>query len=360
MPKGISVFVGMNYSLEENMIFIEKAKEYGFSNIFTSLHIPEANYEKAVEEFKQIAELSKKLGMNIIADISPRAFGYLGADMNDLKVLKELGIYGVRVDFGFTPEQIAEFTKNPYGLKIEINASTVTDMFLKELENFNPNYKAIQACHNYYPRINTGISMETFKKKNDMLKKYDMKISAFIPSLVNKRGPIFDGLPTLEIHRFQEPLISAKHLFALGIDSVFFGDSIPTDDELKTVGDIPEDIIEFRVETFKPCIVEENIVFNACHENRPDSAEDVIRSTNSRVTLKKEDVISPYNNIERKKGFITIDNKHYLRYCGELQICKRYLPADARVNVVGKIIDEELFLIEYIDDETRFRFVRYK
>jgi hypothetical protein len=159
MPKGISVFVGMNYSLEENMEFIKKAKEYGFSSIFTSLHIPEANYEKAIEEFKEITELSKTLNMNIIADISPRAFSYLGADMNDLKALKDLGIYGVRVDFGFTPEQIANFTKNLYGLKIEINASTVTERFLKELESFNPDYNTFQACHNYYPRINTGISM---------------------------------------------------------------------------------------------------------------------------------------------------------------------------------------------------------
>ncbi|MBL4937348.1 DUF871 domain-containing protein [Clostridium sp. YIM B02515] len=360
MPKGISVFVGMNYSLEENMEFIKKAKKYGFSSIFTSLHIPEANYEKAIEQFKEITELSKTLNMNIIADISPRAFSYLGADMNDLKALKDLGIYGVRVDFGFTPEQIANFTKNPYGLKIEINASTVTERFLKELESFNPDYNTLQACHNYYPRINTGISMETFKKKNTMLKKYNMIISAFVPSLVNKRGPVFEGLPTLEIHRFQEPLVSAKHLYALGIDSVFFGDSIPTDEELKDVGSIPEDIIEFRIETFKPGVVEQGIIFNACHENRPDSAEDVIRSTNSRVALKKEDIISPYNNIERKKGFITIDNKYYLRYCGELQICKKYLPADGRVNVVGRIVDEELFLLEYIEDETKFRFKIYK
>jgi hypothetical protein len=69
------------------------------------------------------------------------------------------------------------------------------------------------------------------------------------------------------------------------------------------------------------------------------------------------DIINPYNNIDRKLGYVTIDNKDYLRYCGELQICKRTLPADKRVNVVGKIIDEELFLIDYIEDETKFRLV---
>lgn len=357
MSKGISVFVGMNYSLEENKQFIIKAKKYGYSGVFTSLHIPEANYEKAIEEFKEMASLCRSLEMNIIADISPRAFGYLGADMNNLKVLKDMGIYGVRVDFGFTPEEIASFTRNPYGLKVEINASTVSRRFFEELDKFNPDYATLQACHNYYPRLNTGISLETFKKKNEMLKSYGMKISAFIPSLINKRGPIFEGLPTLEIHRFLEPQVSAAELFALGMDAVFFGDSIPTDKELKTVGSLQEDVIQLRVELFEPCPIERSIIFSDCHVNRPDAAEDVIRSTNSRETLRKEDIINSYNNIERKVGYITIDNKDYLRYCGELQICKKILPMDKRVNVVGKVLEEDLLLLKYIEDETKFRLI---
>lgn len=358
MAKGISVFVGMNYSIEDNIKLIKTARKSGFNSVFTSLHIPEADYEKAISEFKEIAVLCKELNMNIIADISPRAFTYLGAAMNNLKAIYDLGVYGVRVDFGFSPQEIAGFTKNPYGLKIEINASTITERFLNEFEKSNPDYNMLQACHNYYPRLNTGISIETLKKKNKILKKYNMQVSAFIPSLVSRRGPVFEGLPTLEIHRFLEPQIAAKQLFALGIDSVFFGDSIPTEEELKTVGSIYEDIMDLRIETFSPGLVEENIIFGSCHENRPDSAEDAVRSQNSRVTLKKGNIINPYNNIERKAGFITIDNSNYLRYCGELQICKKDLPKDDRVNVVGKVIEEELFLIDYIEDETKFRFKR--
>lgn len=358
MSKGISVYAGMNNSIEDNIKFIKVAKEYRFDSVFTSLHIPEANYERIISDFKDITHVCKNLNMKVTADISPRAFSFLGADMNNLKAICDLGVYCVRVDFGFSPEQIANFTRNPYGLKIEINASTVTDGFLKDLEKYNPDYNKLQACHNYYPRLNTGISIETFKKKNEMLRKHNMKIAAFIPSLVNKRGPIFEGLPTLEMHRFLQPQIAAKELFALGVDSVIFGDSIPTEEEMKTVGSVSEDAIDLRIETFSPSKVEESIIFNSCHKNRPDSAQDVIRSTDSRVTLKKEDIIDPHDNIERKAGFITIDNKNYLRYCGELQICKKSLPGDDRVNVVGKIIDEELFLINYIEDETRFRFKR--
>ncbi len=356
MGKGISIFTGMKYTLEENIKYINKSKALGFDTIFTSLHIPEANYEKAVEEFKVIVTEANNLGMSIIADISPRAFTFLGADMNNLKSIKDMGMHGVRVDFGFSPKQIASFTHNKFGLKIEINASTVTEGFFNELEEYNPNYKMLQSCHNYYPRLNTGISINTFNKKNEMLKKRDIKISAFIPSLVNKRGPIYEGLPTLEKHRFLDPYVAAKELFALGMDNVIFGDSIPSDDEIRSVGDINENILELRVNSNNCSSIEKKIIFDNIHENRPDSAEDVIRSTNSRVDLHYSDVIYPHDNVARTIGSITIDNKDYLRYSGELQICKKALPQDNRVNVVGTIFNDDLMLLKYIDDETKFRF----
>ena len=358
MGKGISIFTGMKYTLEENVTFIKRSKGLGFDNIFTSLHIPEANYEKAIEEFKVIVALANNLNMHITADISPRAFAFLGVDMNNLKAIKDMGIYAVRVDFGFSPQEISNFTHNKCDLKIEINASTITERFFNELEKYNPNYEMLTACHNYYPRLNTGISIETFNKKNQMLQKRNMKISSFIPSLVNKRAPIFEGLPTLEKHRFFDPYVSAKELFALDMENVIFGDSIPSDDELKSVGEIDENVLEFRITLNQCSLIEKKIIFGAIHENRPDCAEDVIRSTNSRVGINCGDVIYPHDNISRTIGSITIDNKDYLRYSGELQILKKTLPPDNRVNVVGNIYADDLVLLKYIDDETKFKLIQ--
>jgi hypothetical protein len=357
MPKGISVYMGLGYTLEQNMEYIENAKKHGFENIFTSLHIPEADYKKSIDEFKRMVDFAKKLGMKVTADISPRTFKYLGADMNDFKVLYDMGLYGIRVDFGFSPEEIAQFTRNPYGMKIEINASTVTQRFLNEFEKHKPDFGNFQACHNYYPRQNTGISIETCISKDRLLKKYDILISAFIPSLTNKRGPIYEGLPTLERHRYMQPQIAAKHLFALGIDNVVFGDSIPSNEEIASVGSIDEDVLELRVDTYTSSEIEKGIMFKNVHQNRPDPAEDVIRSTASRESLPPGTRIEPCNNIERNIGDITIDNSGYLRYCGELEICKKKLSPDKRINVAGKVIDEEMFLLDYIGEETKFKLV---
>lgn len=357
MPKGISVYMGMDHTLEENLEYIQNARKTGFENVFTSLHIPEADYKIAINEFKVMVDFARKLDMRVTADISPRTFKYLGASMGDFKALKDLGLYGIRVDFGFSPGEIAGFTRNPYEMKIEINASTVTQKFLEEFEQQNPDYSNFQACHNYYPRLNTGISPETYMYKNSLLKKYNIILSAFIPSQSNRRGPIFEGLPTLERHRFMEPRIAAKYLFATGMDNVIFGDSIPSWEEMTEVGRLDENMLEFRIDTYTDCDIEKAIMFNGVHQNRPDPAEDVIRSTSSRETLPRGTKIQPYNNIERDIGHVTIDNSDYLRYCGELEICRKRLPADKRVNVVGKIIDEEIFLLDCIGEETKFKFV---
>lgn len=357
MGKFISVYTGMGYTLEQNKEYIALARNMGYEGIFTSLNISEAHCEKSLQEFKEIAALAARLNMGIAVDVSPSVFKRLNGDKNDLKVIRDLGMTTMRVDFGFTVKEISDFTKNKYGLKIEINASTVTEKFLCELNKNEPCYKNLKACHNFYPRLNTGLSLATFQKKNKMLKGLGIEVSAFIPSLSGKRGPVFEGLPTLEMHRLIKPEISAKHLFAMGIDNIIFGDSMASTEELKNVSELHEDYLVLKVIKFSSNENEKKIIFDMLHVNRQDAAEDVVRSSTSRIEIDKNVKIEPHNNIIRGKGNITIDNKNYLRYNGELQICKKNLPADSRVNVVAKLADDELFLLDYIDEETKFKFI---
>lgn len=355
MGKGISIYMGLNYSLEENIRYIKVARENGFDRIFTSLHIPEANYDIIINEFTSIIKEAKTLDMKVIADISPKGFEYLNIQQNDLRRIKEFGIDVLRIDYGFSPEEIAGFTKNECGLKIEINGSTVTEKFLREFESYDPCLENMQACHNFYPRMNTGISIDSLLRKNDMLKKLDMEISAFIPSLINKRPPLQEGLPTIEMHRFLKPEICAKHLYALGVDNVFFGDSIPSDKEICEVGSVPEDIIELKVNPMVSDNMSLDMLNYKSYTNRSDGAEDLVRAVESRMCM-NSGVIKPGGITYRKKGSITVDNEGYLRYMGELQVCRRDLKEDSRVNVIGMVIEEELFLLDYIKDEGKFRF----
>ena len=46
---------------------------------------------------------------------------------DDLSFFDEMGAYGVRLDIGFTGAEEAKMTRNPYGIKIEINMSSGTN-----------------------------------------------------------------------------------------------------------------------------------------------------------------------------------------------------------------------------------------
>ena len=66
--------------------------------------------------------------------------------------------------------------------------------------------------------------------------------------------------------------------------------------------------------------------------------------------------VTPQNTVERPIGSITIDNEKYGRYKGEIQITKRNLKADEKVNVIGQVIKEEdRPLLQYINGGMKFQ-----
>ena len=186
-----------------------------------------------------------------------------------------------------------------------------------------------------------------------MLHQAGIQVGAFVPSQGKQRGPLFEGLPTMETHRLWHTDRAARHMAALGIDSVFLSDSLPLPDELKTVGQLPDDEVVLRAQLFTDDAIQQELL---CHTftAREDEARDAIRAQESRGLL--NGIVEPENNKERRRGAITIDNKDYLRYMGELEIIKKSQPADKRINVVGRVSECELFMLKYITPERKFSF----
>ncbi|MDY2631017.1 DUF871 domain-containing protein [Clostridium sp.] len=354
MSFGFSVYFGLDNSKEENIKLLKDAHNLGFTRIFTSLHIPEANYEVLKAEVKEFFELAKDYDMDIISDISPNTFKFLDLDDMDLKGLRDMGVKTIRIDFGYSEEDIAKMSKNKYGIKIQLNASTITEEFFKKLDRYSPDYENIDALHNFYPRIGTGISEECMIKKNSILKEREIKPCAFVQSNNRKRSPLKDGLPTLEYHRGMAVREAANHLFALGNTSVFIGDSLPSIEELKELSSLNPEVIELDIKVKSNDEITLRLL-NEVYSARTDEARDAIRASESRLIL-KEDIIEPYNNVNKEVGDITIDNKDYLRYMGELQILKMNQEKDSRTNVVASILQKDLYLLKYIQGGKKFRF----
>ncbi|SHE37809.1 DUF871 domain-containing protein [Clostridium fallax] len=354
MSCGISIYFGLDNTMEENIKLLKDAYKLGFTRIFTSLHIPEANYNILKKEVEEFFNLAKNFDMDIISDISPNTFKFLGIKDMDLSAIKDLGIKTIRIDFGYKEAEIAKISHNPYNIKIQLNASTITEDFLNELDKYNPNYKNIDALHNFYPRRGTGISKECLLEKNIMLTKRGIKIGAFIQSNNRKRSPLKDGLPTLEDHRNKPVYFAANGLFAMGVDSVFIGDALPSYKELKDLASLKSDEVMLRIIPKTKNNISLALLKNR-YTSRTDEARDAIRATESRILIKDEKIY-PENTIDRKYGDITIDNIDYGRYMGELQILINDLEKDNRVNVVASVVKDDYFLLNYIKGGKHFSF----
>lgn len=353
MENGISLYPGLDNTLTENLQLLEQAARCGIRRVFTSLHIPETDVAVLKKELATLLEAARKHGMEIISDVSPRTLSMLDMPKFDMSTFRQLGITTLRLDYGYEAAQIAEFSHNELGIRLQLNASTITEKILSELQAAGVDFSHLDALHNFYPRRGTGLSEVAFCRKNELLKQYGIKVGAFVPSQGKQRGPLFEGLPTLEAHRLWHTDRAARHLAALGVDSVFLSDSLPLLEELATVGKLRGDEVVVEAQLLTGDKIQQELL-NHTFTAREDEARDAIRAQESRGLL--QGTVESERNKERRRGAITIDNKDYLRYMGELEIIKKSQPADKRVNVVGRVSECELFMLKYITPGRKFSF----
>jgi hypothetical protein len=353
MKKGISLYVGLNNTAEENLILLHKAAAMGISRVFTSLHIPESNPLTVKAELTELFKEVKSHHMEIISDISPKTQELFGLDEISPKVLKDLGITTVRFDFGYDIDEIARFSQD---MRVQINASTITTSELNELCEAGASFSNMDALHNYYPRPHTGLSEEFFLEKTQLLQQAGMTVGAFVPSKYGRRGPIFAGLPTLEMHRPFESGLAARHLAILGLDSIFIGDSTPSEKELQEVAALDEDVIVLKARLLSKDPDVKALLSHTFTE-RYDTSQDAVRTLESRGLAEATPIYADETVIlDREPGDITVDNIGYSRYMGEVQILLTPQDADKRTNIAARVLPEERFLLPYIAPGARFRF----
>ncbi len=355
---GISVYPGHS-EMSEILDYINLAAKYGFKRIFTCLLSAEGkSTEEIVKEFKVMLDTANKNGMEVIADLDPTIFNNLGASITDLSVFKEMGLSGIRLDMGFSGNEEAIMTFNKYGLKVELNMSNGTK-YVDNIVSYKPNINNLYGCHNFYPHVYTGLSYEHFMKCSKQFKDFGINTAAFINSSEAKFGPwpVSEGLCTLEMHRDMPIVVQAKHLIATGlIDDIIIANCFASEEELKSLSQLNKEMLELTVELENGIPeLQKKIVLEEFHFNRGDVSDYVIRSTQSRVKYKGES-FEPFNTVDMKKGDILIESDLYTRYAGELQLARKEMKNSGKTNVVGKVIEEEQFLMDYIEPWGKFGF----
>ncbi len=361
MENGISIYPGLpgEGTIEENIALMEQASAAGLKRLFTSLQIPESDPEQLQHDLRRLLAAARKLDFEIISDVSPTTLQLL--DMKEFNPLsfRLLGITTLRLDNGFSPADIARLT-HTHGLKIQLNASTLTPSSLAAIMEAKADPQHLDAMHNFYPRRGTGLSQELIARRNLILHRLGIRVGAFVPSQHHHRGPLSEGLPTLEEHRDMPVGLAARHLVALGIDSVFIGDSLPGSDEIQALASVSEQpgevCLNARLLTDDETA---RSLLQHTFTSRIDAARDVVRAQESRRLLREAGKhIAPDNRPRtmRPTGAITIDSSAYGRYEGELQIIRVPQPAEPRTNIVAMIDEDEINLIQYITPGRKFSF----
>lgn len=356
---GISIYPEKS-SKKEILDYIDLSSEMGFSRIFSCLLSVNKSKDEIKKDFIEINKYAKSKGFEVIVDVAPNIFSNLGISYNELEFFDEINADGVRLDIGFTGNEEAIMTFNKYNLKIEINMSNNVHT-IDTIMDYMPNRYNLYGCHNFYPHIYSGLNLDYFIKCTERFLKYGIKTAAFVTSQnKNTFGPwtVTQGLPTLEMHRFLPLDVQIKHFLAIDcINDILISNCYPSYEELNSLKNLDLRLITFDVEMKKDVPeVENDIIFKELHFNRGDKSENMIRSTQSRLKYKGHE-FKLFNTPEIiKRGDIVIESSKYGHYAGELQIALKEMKNTGMSNVVGKVCDNEIFLLDYIKPWQKFKF----
>lgn len=352
MQTGISVY--FSDGIEHNERLIKRAKAAGATYAFTSMHIPEEQGVDYERDARRILGLMHEADISLIVDVGPETYEKLGCDSID--GLYDLGITHVRLDYGFSVEETVRLS---HTFHIVFNASTVTKAEIAAWRAAGADFSRFAACHNFYPKQHTGLALEDVRRMNDRLSAYGFEIIGFVPGDADLRGPLHEGLPMIEGHRYRRDDLALNMLeaaYGAGCDIVLVGDPGLTDGSWERLHQLSAGYVDLKSSLSEPY----EYLYGQVHHDRPDSSAEIIRSPESRTTLRPERGIAPDASAgaSRLAGTVAVSNSGYLRYEGELEISRVDMSGDERMNVAGKVASEDLRLLPYIRDGFGFRLVR--
>jgi len=344
------------HPLAEALPYLEDALRRGATLVMTSLHLPEMDLRRAADECRQIAERTRVANAMFVADVSPRALETLGATPADLSALVSMGLDGVRPDYGFSAADLAAIALGRQ-LALVLNATDIEEGVLAALIDRGCALAGTWAFHNYYPRPETGIDLTTVIQRGAALQGHGLRIAAFAASQGRRRGPVFGGLPSVEDLREIPCEDAAELLFAThAVDAVLLGDPSLDIGELDRLASVAErEVVHIRAERDGTASRREQDVMEAVH--RCWSVAPYLVRTGNPAARPPAPGIPRRNTLDRPAYSITIDNNQYPRFAGTLHITRRALPADGRVNRVGRVRSADRVLVDLLRPGDRFRLV---
>ena len=346
MPKtlGFSLYL----STYEQQLDLLKLRAGTGAPIFLSLHISEEFDATYCQRARAICHSLAAFGFRTIADVSVKTLQQFGCT-SLTELAAELKLWGLRIDYGFSPEEIGEMATR---MPIVLNASTTS---ADDARRIATKGGEVFALHNFYPRPETGLDEDYLMETTQKLRSAGLSVQGFIPGDTLLRGPLHEGLPTLEAHRHVLPSAAFVDLaLRFGMEEIFLADPGLSEQEQQRIAHFCETGI-----ISVPARLEDGWkhLYGQVFTCRVDSPRWLIRFRESRTYSCPGETVEPETCVNRRRGAITVDNRLYGRYSGELMLLREDLPADERVNVIGEVPENALLLVDRIGRGAKFMLV---
>ena len=392
MAFGISVYPDIE-SMDEIREYFALASKYGATKAFSSMFSVEGTKEEVLAYFKELIDEAHKVNIRVSLDVNPDCFKRMGATFEDLSVFKSINVDILRMDLSFGLENDIKLINNNFGIEIELNAGIIDPKIYVDA-GVDP--KKIHLCHNFFPQRYTAMRMDAFRKTNKMIKSAsrDITVGAFISSNNKNTHGVWGatrGLPTVEMTRTLPIDLQARILLATkDVDDVLIGNAFASEEEFKAlqgvlkVKDMKEEaktnaflkmfldygildtkntlMTKIRVEEEKDNSEDEHdLLFNFYPHFMMDSSEWLIHSRLSRFKYSKPEYSikpKPITSKTFSRGDVVVVNDNYKHYCGEMQIVLDTIENDGTRNLVGKITNDELKLLDMLEGQCIIEFIK--
>lgn len=357
---GISVYPEHTTN-EKTYEYIRKAGSLGYKRVFTCFLSVKENKDEVVANFRNLCAVAHESGMTVSADTNPEVFERLGATPYDLSVFHEIGLDIIRLDGHFGETEDIAITHNPYGIKIEYNASGTID--IPNLVRCGADEENMCMCSNFFPQRHTGMGLDRYIELTSEYKKTGLRIASFVSS--NQPDtfgpwPVFDGLPTLEMHRDLPIDLQARHLNAMNLcQDILIGNCYASDEELKALADTDLTKINVKVAFEKDATdLEKEIVLWDRHQSRDDCNDLIVRSSFPRVVFRGKSIpVRARADRMAHRGDVVIVNDNLEHYRGEVWIVLKDVELSDQYNLVGRIPKQEQILLDWIRPRFLFGFI---
>lgn len=347
---------------ERDEAYMAAAAELGFDRIFTCLLSARRSCKQMLKEFGRFMDMAHSYGFSVTVDTNPEVFTRLGATPADLAPFAEMGVDIIRLDGHFDDRGDIQITRNTQGIKIQYNASSNVALDLMIERGADPRNMCV--CHNFFPERFTGLGEGRFSWFSRKYRSMGLSVAAFVSSREEGTfGPweVYEGLPTCEDDRMRPIDLQVRHLLATGlVDDVLIGNCFASDEELAQMASIDVTRVTFNIVLEEGASEEERRdLWGFDHMTRTDASDYLLRSSIPREAYRQTSIpVRPVPGGSLRRGDVMVVNDNLVHYRGEVQIALRDIPDDGTRNLVGHIPGQELFLLNYVQPEHPFGFIR--